>query len=83
MCLSHKEQNIRVSGYSTKRVGFMVLSDKTILQMLKDHSLKITPIEKEQMAEKARFTIDSRFNISNNIKSLFMLYLEVLDEKII
>lgn len=41
------------------------------------------PIEKEQMAEKARFTIDSRFNISNNIKSLFMLYLEVLDEKII
>lgn len=27
----------------------MVLSDKTILQMLKDHSLKITPIEKEQI----------------------------------
>ncbi len=27
----------------------MVLSDKTILKMLKDHSLKITPLEKEQI----------------------------------
>ena len=43
----------RVSGvysYNTLiRVGFMVLSDKTILKMLKDHSLKITPLEKEQI----------------------------------
>lgn len=41
------------------------------------HRVLDFPLEKRQMATKAKFTIETRFDISNNIKALFCLYKEV------